>query len=171
LNAIRVRGLRQPDTGFRVDPEMLCRLPEALRAEQEVFSRTGGLHAAALFDGEGRLMALREDIGRHNAVDKIAGWALLEKRLPLSQHVMLVSGQGRIRDCAEGAGGWDSDSGIGFRAVEPCGEAGAGVGIDAGWFFARAAVCGLFRRISLRGCTGPGGSAPDSGCGKRRFLC
>jgi FdhD protein len=94
IESIRVRGLRQLDCGFRVDPEMLCRLPETLRAEQEVFSRTGGLHAAALFDGEGRLIALREDIGRHNAVDKIAGWALLEKKLPLSQHVMLVSGRG-----------------------------------------------------------------------------
>jgi len=94
INAIRVRGLRQLDSGFRIDPEMLCRLPEALRSEQEVFSRTGGLHAAALFDGEGRLMALREDIGRHNTVDKIVGWAVLEKRLPLSQHVMLVSGRG-----------------------------------------------------------------------------
>lgn len=94
IDAIRVRGLRQPDTGFRVEPEMLCRLPEALRSEQEVFSRTGGLHAAALFDGEGQLVALREDIGRHNAVDKIAGWAVLERKLPLSQHVMLVSGRG-----------------------------------------------------------------------------
>ena len=94
INAIRVRGLRQLDSGFRVDPEMLCRLPEALRAEQEVFSRTGGLHAAALFDGAGQLLALREDIGRHNAVDKIVGWAVLEKKLPLSQNVMLVSGRG-----------------------------------------------------------------------------
>jgi len=94
INAIRVRGLRQPDTGFRVDPEMLCRLPDALRSEQAVFSRTGGLHAAALFDATGELIALREDIGRHNAVDKIAGWAVLEKKLPLSQHVMLVSGRG-----------------------------------------------------------------------------
>jgi FdhD protein len=94
IHAIRVRGLRQLESGFRVDPEMLCRLPEALRAEQAVFSRTGGLHAAALFDGEGQLIALREDIGRHNAVDKIAGWAVLEKKLPLSQHVMLVSGRG-----------------------------------------------------------------------------
>jgi FdhD protein len=94
INAIRVRGLRQPDTGFHVDPEMLCRLPEVLRSEQAVFSRTGGLHAAALFDGDGQLMALREDIGRHNAVDKIVGWALLQKKLPLSRHVMLVSGRG-----------------------------------------------------------------------------
>jgi FdhD protein len=94
INAIRVRGLRQPDRDFRLDPEILCRLPEALRSAQEVFSRTGGLHAAALFDATGRLIALREDIGRHNAVDKIAGWALLHGHLPLSRHVMLVSGRG-----------------------------------------------------------------------------
>jgi len=94
IEAIRVRGLRHPDTGSRIDPEVLCRLPEVLRAEQAVFSRTGGLHAAALFDTDGQLIALREDIGRHNAVDKIAGWALMQGRLPLSRHVMLVSGRG-----------------------------------------------------------------------------
>jgi FdhD protein len=94
IDAIRQRGLRQPDTGFRVDPGILCGMPETLRTEQEVFSRTGGLHAAALFDAGGRLIVLREDIGRHNAVDKIAGWALLEKKLPLSRYVMLVSGRG-----------------------------------------------------------------------------
>lgn len=94
IDAIRVRGLRQPDVGFRLDAEILCGLPEALRAEQEVFSRTGGLHAAALFDSSGQLMALREDIGRHNAVDKIVGWALLQEKLPLSENVMLVSGRG-----------------------------------------------------------------------------
>lgn len=94
INAIRVRGLRQPNRGFRVDPEILCRLPETLRSEQEVFSRTGGLHAAALFDASGQLIVLREDIGRHNAVDKIAGWALLRGDLPLSRNVMLVSGRG-----------------------------------------------------------------------------
>jgi len=94
INAIRVRGLHLKEGGFRVDPDLLCRLPESLRSEQAVFSRTGGLHAAALFDGEGQLVVLREDIGRHNSVDKIAGWALLEKKLPLSQHAMLVSGRG-----------------------------------------------------------------------------
>lgn len=94
IEAIRRRGLRQPDRNFRLDPEILCRLPEALRSEQEVFSRTGGLHAAALFDETGRPIVLREDIGRHNAVDKIAGWALLNGHLPLSRHVMLVSGRG-----------------------------------------------------------------------------
>jgi FdhD protein len=94
IEAIRVRGLRQPDAGFRVVPEVLCILPDALRSAQAVFTRTGGLHAAALFDASGRLIVLREDIGRHNAVDKIAGWALLNGHLPLSQHILLVSGRG-----------------------------------------------------------------------------
>jgi FdhD protein len=94
IDAIRRRGLQQPDRAFRVDPRLLCSLPERLRTDQEVFGRTGGLHAAALFDKSGELLALREDIGRHNAVDKVIGWALLEGRLPLSAHVMMVSGRG-----------------------------------------------------------------------------
>lgn len=94
INAIRLRDLQRPDDRFHIDPEILCGLPGALRSQQEVFSRTGGLHAAALFDDAGQLIVLREDIGRHNAVDKIAGWALLERKLPLFQQVMLVSGRG-----------------------------------------------------------------------------
>jgi FdhD protein len=94
IEAIRRRGLRPPDRDFRVPPEVLCRLPETLRTDQTVFHRTGGLHAAALFDAQGNLIVLREDIGRHNAVDKLAGWALLEGRLPLSSFIMLVSGRG-----------------------------------------------------------------------------
>ena len=94
IEAIRRRGLRAPDSDFRVPPETLCRLPETLRADQPVFDRTGGLHAAALFDEQGKLIVLREDIGRHNAVDKLVGWALLEDRLPLSDSILLVSGRG-----------------------------------------------------------------------------
>ena len=94
IEAIRRRGMRPPDCEFRVPPEVLCQLPETLRAEQAVFDRTGGLHAAALFDLQANLIALREDIGRHNAVDKLAGWALLKGRVPLSTYVLLVSGRG-----------------------------------------------------------------------------
>lgn len=94
IEAIRLRGLRAPNPGFRIDPELLCRLPNRLHDAQAVFRRTGGLHAAALFDAAGELLVLREDIGRHNAVDKVAGWALIRGLLPLSQHVLLVSGRG-----------------------------------------------------------------------------
>lgn len=94
IDAIRVRGLRPPNAAFKVDPEILCSLPDRLLAQQEVFGRTGGLHAAALFDSAGQLLALREDIGRHNAVDKIVGWALLNGSAPLSNHILMVSGRG-----------------------------------------------------------------------------
>jgi FdhD protein len=94
IEAIRRRGLRAPNPNFSFDAELLCTLPDKLRSAQTVFSRTGGLHATALFDGQGNLLALREDIGRHNAVDKVIGWALLQGMLPLSNHVMLVSGRG-----------------------------------------------------------------------------
>ena len=94
IEAVRRRGLRPPNPAFRIDPQLLCQLPDRLRAEQQVFGRTGGLHAAALFDGEGRMLVLREDIGRHNAVDKVVGWAIFEKKLPLSDCVLVVSGRG-----------------------------------------------------------------------------
>jgi FdhD protein len=94
IKLVRVRGIPPPNANFRVEPEILCRLPETLRAAQEVFDRTGGLHASAIFDSSGALLALREDVGRHNAVDKVIGWALLEGLLPLSKHIMLVSGRG-----------------------------------------------------------------------------
>ena len=74
-------------------PEMLTMLPDRLRDAQPVFSRTGGLHAAGLFTAEGELIAAREDVGRHNAVDKVVGWSLLDDRLPLAGCVLLVSGR------------------------------------------------------------------------------
>ena len=91
---LRRRGLRSPKASSLFDPEMLCQLPPILRETQAVFVRTGGLHAAALFTATGELLVLREDIGRHNAVDKVIGWALLSGRVPLSDHIMLVSGRG-----------------------------------------------------------------------------
>lgn len=94
IDSVRARTLEPPNPEFRVDAEVLLRLPDALRASQAVFGRTGGLHAAALFDAKGELLVLREDIGRHNAVDKVIGWALLENRVPLGQVVLLVSGRG-----------------------------------------------------------------------------
>ncbi len=77
----------------RVGAEVLAGLPDALRSAQRVFDRTGGLHAAGLFTADGELLAVREDVGRHNAVDKLVGWALQAGRLPLSGCVLLVSGR------------------------------------------------------------------------------
>jgi FdhD protein len=94
IDSVRSHLLKAPNPDFRLDPELLIKLPEALRSSQEVFRRTGGLHAAALFDTAGELLVLREDIGRHNAVDKVIGWALLKDRIPLSNSVLLVSGRG-----------------------------------------------------------------------------
>jgi FdhD protein len=94
IESVRSRLLQPPNPDFRVAPEMLLRLPDALRSSQDVFERTGGLHAAALFDARGTLLALREDIGRHNAVDKVIGWALLQDRLPLDDCALMVSGRG-----------------------------------------------------------------------------
>ena len=76
-----------------IDPQVLLGLPKALASAQESFKRTGGLHACALFDLTGRLIVLREDVGRHNALDKVVGWALLADRLPLRQHILLLSGR------------------------------------------------------------------------------
>jgi FdhD protein len=76
-----------------VSSAVICSLPAKLRAGQGVFAATGGLHAAGLFDSEGRLLDLREDVGRHNALDKLIGAALLEGRLPLDRHIVVVSGR------------------------------------------------------------------------------
>ncbi|SCG54902.1 formate dehydrogenase accessory sulfurtransferase FdhD [Micromonospora humi] len=78
---------------LEVTAELLAGLPDRLRAAQRAFDRTGGLHAAGLFGADGELLVLREDVGRHNAVDKVVGWAARADRLPLAGHVLLVSGR------------------------------------------------------------------------------
>jgi FdhD protein len=93
LEQLELHGCPLIPPGPEVAPETIYSLPEKLREAQGLFEATGGLHAAALFDKEGNLLALREDVGRHNATDKLVGWALLEGRLPLSDHVVMVSGR------------------------------------------------------------------------------
>lgn len=78
---------------WQVTPALIASLPAKLRAAQETFSQTGGLHASGLFDLDGNLVVLREDVGRHNALDKILGHALMNGLLPLDRHILLVSGR------------------------------------------------------------------------------
>ena len=93
LEQLEIRGCPVIPRGPVVSAETITSLPDKLRETQNLFDSTGGLHAAALFDAEGNLVALREDVGRHNATDKLVGWALLEGKLPVSDHIVMVSGR------------------------------------------------------------------------------
>jgi FdhD protein len=94
LEALQVRGCQAlSGNGPVIDAGLIHRLPGVLRGAQSIFDRTGGLHAAALFDADGNLLSLREDVGRHNAVDKLIGAEFLAGSTPLSNHILLVSGR------------------------------------------------------------------------------
>ena len=94
LEAIFLASRHSPgDDPAAVSATTLTELPGRLRSAQKVFATTGGLHGAALFDLEGTLLAVREDVGRHNAVDKVIGWAVEAERIPLTGTVLLVSGR------------------------------------------------------------------------------
>ncbi|WP_243789503.1 formate dehydrogenase accessory sulfurtransferase FdhD [Saccharopolyspora gloriosae] len=94
LDSVRLSTRHSPaHDPLLISPETLADLPDQLRAAQKVFDSTGGLHGAALFDAAGGLLVCREDVGRHNAVDKVLGWAVLERRVPLAGCVLMVSGR------------------------------------------------------------------------------
>ena len=94
ISALRTRAQWDVrDDALRVSASVLAALPSRIRDAQRVFERTGGLHAAGLFDAAGSLLCLREDVGRHNAVDKVVGWAATAGMLPLRSHVLMVSGR------------------------------------------------------------------------------
>jgi FdhD protein len=92
LEAVAVEAPRV-DSDVRVDSAILGTLPDRLREAQPAFDATGGIHATGLFDATGRLLCLREDVGRHNAMDKVVGWAFRQRRLPLVGAVLCVSGR------------------------------------------------------------------------------
>ncbi len=94
IDSIRtVCRLESSDAAIKVAASRIKNFPNQLRSQQDVFDQTGGLHAAALFDIEGNLLSLREDVGRHNALDKLIGVAFQEKKLPLEQQLLLLSGR------------------------------------------------------------------------------
>ncbi len=94
LEAVEVRGCEPiPDEGLILTPAILSGLPEKLRAEQGLFDRTGSVHAAGRFNESGELISVREDVGRHNAVDKIVGQAFLDRELPMGRTILAVSGR------------------------------------------------------------------------------
>ena len=94
LEAVEIKGCEPLVSGaLRLEGDLVARLPEVLRGGQAAFQRTGGIHAAGLFDAGGGLRTLREDVGRHNAVDKVVGHALLEGETPLHERVLVVSGR------------------------------------------------------------------------------
>ena len=92
IDAIR-RRIAPPTRDAAISPSVLLGLGAKMRAEQVIFAATGGLHAAALFDLAGNLQAIREDVGRHNAVDKVIGWALRKEMVPLADAMVMVSGR------------------------------------------------------------------------------
>jgi FdhD protein len=93
IAAVRKRVASVADDAMRIETATLLALPSRLQQAQAVFKRTGGLHAAAVFTERGELRCLREDVGRHNAVDKVIGWAAAHGALPLSGHVLMISGR------------------------------------------------------------------------------
>ena len=93
LEALSMAGCAAVSPIAPVRASLIASLPERMREHQGLFDRTGGLHAAALFGAEGALLALREDVGRHNALDKLLGWAFLEGRVPLDETLVCVSGR------------------------------------------------------------------------------
>jgi FdhD protein len=93
LDALSLRGIERVNGAMRVPVDTITALPDRLRDAQRLFESTGGLHAAGLFDSQGEPIAVREDVGRHNAVDKLTGWALLEGAVPLGERILMVSGR------------------------------------------------------------------------------
>ena len=128
IEAVMGPACARIDSDLAVSPEVLVRLPERLRAAQAVFERTGGLHAAGLFTAEGELVRAREDVGRHNAMDKLVGASLLARELPWDRRMVMVSGrlsfelvQKAARAGAAVLAGVSAPSSLAVELAEACG--------------------------------------------------
>jgi FdhD protein len=118
---------------LRVGAQLVAALPDALRSAQAAFEATGGLHATGLFDGDGELLCLREDVGRHNAMDKVLGWAFGEDLLPLAASILCVSGR------------------LSFELVQKAAVAGCPVLVAVGAPSSLAVQLAADRRVTLCG--------------------
>lgn len=128
IEAVMGPACARIDSALSVSPETIIRMPEQLRAAQAVFERTGGLHAAGLFTAEGELIRAREDVGRHNAMDKLVGASLLEGELPWGERMVMVSGrlsfelvQKAARAGAALLAGVSAPSSLAVELAEACG--------------------------------------------------
>ena len=125
LDAVRLISKHGPgDDPSTVAAETLSAMPDRLREAQKVFASTGGLHGAALFGVDGTTLAVREDIGRHNAVDKVIGWALEQDRIPLTEHSAAGQRAGVVRAHPEGGDGGHTRAGRRVGAVIAGGRPG-----------------------------------------------
>src|SRR5438034_7761412 len=132
LEAVAVEAARV-ESRLRAPAPLLADLPERLRASQAGFAATGGLHATGLFAADGELLCLREDVGRHNAMDKVVGWAFLERRLPLADSILCVSGR------------------LSFELVQKAAVAGAPILVAVGAPSSLAVELGRDRGLTLCG--------------------
>jgi FdhD protein len=128
IEAVMGPACARVDSALSVSPEVITRMPDQLRAAQAVFERTGGLHAAGLFTAEGELVRAREDVGRHNAMDKLVGASLLEGELPWGERMVMVSGrlsfelvQKAARAGAAVLAGVSAPSSLAVELAEACG--------------------------------------------------
>jgi FdhD protein len=128
IEAVMGPACARVESALAVSPEVVVRMPERLRAAQAVFERTGGLHAAGLFTADGELVRAREDVGRHNAMDKLVGASLLERELPWAERMVMVSGrlsfelvQKAARAGAALLAGVSAPSSLAVELAEACG--------------------------------------------------
>ncbi len=151
LEAVELRGCEAlPNGSLSLDPASLALLPDRLLEEQKGFKRTGGLHAAGLFDSGGDLVSVREDVGRHNAVDKVIGRGLLEDQVPLADHLLVVSGR------------------TSFEILQKAVSAGIPVVVAVGAPSTLAIDLARRFNVTLAGFTKPGGFNLYSGGGRVR---
>ena len=145
LELLQVACPRRPAATYQLDRDYFVHLPRQLAEAQAVFSRTGGLHASALFDSSGQMLILREDVGRHNAMDKVVGSLFLEGRLPASDTVMLVSGRASYELIQKSLmAGVPSLAAVGAPSSLAI-DMGSRIQYDASWLSAQRALQHLFR--------------------------